>query len=108
MGAVVEMADDHPLHHDAEEEQEEGARRDGRQEGPGILVGDHARVAAHHEHRAMGEIEHAQGAVDDREAGTEQREKRAQNQPIEHLPEEIAASSARSAPRPGRRLAGYV
>ena len=79
--ARVEMADDDALHRDAEDEHEEGAGdQSASGERAGILIGDDAGIAADHEHGAMREIEHAQRAVDDRQTGTDQRQKRADDQ----------------------------
>ena len=88
-GPAVEVADDEPLHHDADQhpEQRAGDHRD--DEGAGERSTRPAGVAAEHEHRAMGEIQHAERAVDDRQAGGDQRQQRAEHQPVEELREEI-------------------
>ena len=90
VGARIEIADDQPLrqHPDQHHEQRAGDHR--QDEGAGIGIGDPAGVAAEHEHRAMGEIQHAQHAVDDRQAGGDQREQRAEHQPVETLRYEIS------------------
>ena len=41
--ALVEMAHDHPFHHDADDEQERAAGDHGHDVGAGVLVGDVAR-----------------------------------------------------------------
>ena len=84
------MADDQPLHHHANQHHEQRAGDHGDDEGAGIGIGDPAGIAAEHEHRAMREIEHAEHAVDDRQAGGDQREQRAQHQPVETLRNEIS------------------
>ena len=87
--AAVEVADDHALHHHADQHDEQRAGDDGGDERARIGVGDPAGVAAEHEHRAMREIQHAERAVDDGEARGDQRKKRAEHQPVETLRYEI-------------------
>ena len=87
---AVEVADDDPLHHHADDHHEQRAGDHRDDEGVGIGVGDIAGVAAEHEHRAMREVEHAERAVDDRQAGRDQRQQRAEHQPVEHLRNEIS------------------
>src|SRR3546814_3424785 len=74
MRPAVEVPDDQPLHHDADEHHEDGAGRDGNQIGIGQLVGNETGIAADHEHRAVREVEDTQRAVDDRQAGTRSEE----------------------------------
>src|SRR3546814_8062130 len=88
MRPAVEVPDDQPLHHDADEHHEEGAGRDGNQIGIGQLVGNETGIAADHEHRAVREVEDTQRAVDDRQAGTDQRQQGTEHQPVEHRSEE--------------------
>ena len=76
----VEVADDHPLHHHADQHDEQRAGDDGDDEGARIGIGDPAGVAAEHEHRAVREVEDAERAVDDGQAGGDQREQRAEHQ----------------------------
>ena len=84
------MADDDPLHHHADQHDEQRAGDDGDDERAGVGIGDPAGVAAEHEHRAVREIEHAERAVDDRQAGGDQREQRAEHQPVEALRYEVS------------------
>ncbi len=77
MRAVIEMADDDPFHHHAHEHDEQRAGDHGDGERPGILEGDIAGVAAEHEHRAMREVEHPERAIDDGQAGADQRQQSA-------------------------------
>ncbi len=68
--AIVEVADDDALHHGRRriiDEQRAADHRD--DERSGIAVGDLAGIAAEHEHRAVREVEHAERAVDDGQAG---------------------------------------
>ena len=87
--AGIEVADDHPLHHHADQHDEQRAGNDGDDEGAGIGVGDPAGIAAEHEHRAVREIEDAERAVDDRQAGRDQRQKGAEHHAVEHLRNKI-------------------
>ena len=89
MRAVIEVADDHALHHHADEHHEQRAGDHRDDEGSGVAVGDKAGVAAEHEHRAVREVEDTERAVDDRQARGDQREQRAEHQPVEHLRNEI-------------------
>ena len=57
-----------------------------------------ARIAAQHEHRAVRQVEHAQRAVDDRQAGADERQKRPQHQAVEHLRDEVSPGE-HSSPR---------
>ena len=88
-GRRVEVADDQPLHHHANQHHEERASDDGEDEGPGIAVGDPAGIAAEHEHRAMRQVKDAERAIDDRQAGGNQRQQRAEHQPVEALRYEV-------------------
>ena len=65
MRPAVEMADDDPLHQDADNHHKQRAGDHGDDERAGIAVGDIAGVTAQHEHRAMREVEHAERAIDD-------------------------------------------
>src|SRR5262249_2362308 len=87
--AAVEIADDDALHHHAEQHHEQRAGGERRDERAGVLVGDEPGVSAEHEHRAVREVEHAERAVDDGEPRADQREQRAQHEPVEHLRDEI-------------------
>src|SRR6185437_9209718 len=61
--------------------------RDG--ERIGILECDETGITAEHEHRAMREVEHAERAIDDGQAGADQRQQRSERQAIEHLRNEV-------------------
>ena len=86
---AVEGSDHDPLHHHADEHDEQGTGDDGDDERAAVGVGDPAGVAAEHEHRAVRQIEDAERAVNDRQAGGDQREERAEHQPVEALRYEI-------------------
>ena len=86
---LVEMADDAAFHHHADQHDEQRAGDDRDDERAGIAIGDPAGVAAEHEHGAMREVEHAERAVDDRQAGRDQRQQRAEHQSVERLRDEI-------------------
>ena len=86
---VIEVPDDDALHHHAHEHDEQRAGDHRDHERSGILEGDIAGVAAEHEHRAMREVEHAERAVNDGQAGTDQRQQSAQRQTVEYLRNEI-------------------
>ena len=83
--ARIKMADDQPLHQHPNEHHKERTRDNRQDKRPGIGIGNPAGVAAQHEHRAVGEVKHAERAIDDRQAGRNQREKRAEHQSIETL-----------------------
>ncbi len=86
----VEVPDDRPLHHHADQHDEQRARDHGDDERPRIAVGEPAGIAAQHEHRPVREVENAERAVNDRQAGRDQRKQRAEHQPVETLRNEIA------------------
>ena len=85
VGPAVEGSHHDPLHHHAKQHDEQGTGDDGDDERAAVGIGDPAGVAAEHEHRAMRQIEDAERAVDDRQAGGDQREERAEHQAIEAL-----------------------
>ena len=89
MRPVVEMPDDDALHQDAEDRHEQRSGDDGDDEGPGIIIGDIAGIAADHEHRAMRQIENAERAVNDGQARRDQRQQRTERQPVEDLRNEV-------------------
>ncbi|MGY3471518.1 hypothetical protein ACVW0I_008389 [Bradyrhizobium sp. LM6.11] len=93
VGAMIEMADDDAFHEDAEQHHEQRARDDGENERFRVLVGDEAGIAADHEHRAMREVEHAERAVNDGQAGADQREQGAEREPVEKLRNEIGPTN---------------
>ena len=76
--AAVEMADDDALHHHADDAAGTASPAiTATMNEPVGLVRDIAGVAAEHEHRAMRQVQHAERAVDDGEAGADQRQQRA-------------------------------
>ncbi len=74
--AGVEMADDDELDQSSDDEQEQRPGDDGDGEGAGRLERDEAGIAAEHEHGAVRQVEDAERAVDDGEAGADQRQQR--------------------------------
>src|SRR5262249_9095066 len=84
-GPAVEGSDHEPLHHHAKQHDEQGTGDDGEGERAAVGIGDPTGVAAEHEHRAVRQIEDAERAVDDRQAGRDQREERAEYQAVEAL-----------------------
>ena len=104
VGARIKIADDQPLHQHADQHHEQRAGDHRDDERAGIGVGDPAGIAAQHEHRAMREVEHAKHAVDDRQPRGDQREQRAEHQPVETLRDEIRPVDHAPAPRPIIRL----
>ena len=81
----VERADDDPLRYHPDEHDEQRAGDDCDDEGARVSVCHPAGVTAEHEHGAVREVEHAERAIDDRQAGRDQRQQRAEHQPIEAL-----------------------
>jgi len=93
VGATIEVANNDAFHQDAENHDEHRACRYGDDEGAGIFERDIAGVTTEHEHRAVGEIEHAERSVDDRQAGADQREQRSERQAVEQLGNEIGPAN---------------
>src|SRR6185437_4741896 len=87
--AVIEMADDDPLHQYADDHDEQRARDHRDDERAGVLERDITGVAAEHEHRAMREVEHPERAIDDGQPGTDERKQSSQRQAVEYLRNEI-------------------
>ena len=89
--AAVEMPDKHQFDDAADHQQKERTRdhRDG--ERPGGVEGQVAGIAAEHEHRAMRQVQDAEGAVDDGQPRSDQRQQRARRQPVEQLRDESLA-----------------
>ncbi len=85
----IEVADDHALHHHADQHDEQRTGDDGDDKGARIGIGDPAGVAAEHEHRAVGKVEDAERAVDDGQAGGDQRQKRPEHHSVEDLRDKI-------------------
>ena len=65
---AVVVADECPLHHRANQHDEQGAGYHGDYEGVRIGIGKPARVATEHEHGAVCEVEDTKRTVDDRQA----------------------------------------
>src|SRR4051812_47104208 len=89
MRAAVEMTDDHTLHHDTDEHDENGSGDHRSNERPCVAVGEPTGVAAEHEHRAVREVQYSERAVNDGQAGGDQREQRAKHEAVETLRYEI-------------------
>jgi len=66
--ALVEVADDHPLHDDADDHDEKRAAKDGGDERAGVVIRQPAGITAQHEHGAVRQIENAERAIDDRQS----------------------------------------
>jgi len=79
------VANNHQLHHQADHHHEKRSEDDRENERIRVSVGDISGIAAEHEHRAMREVENAERPIDDRQAGGDQRQQRAEHQPVEHL-----------------------
>jgi hypothetical protein len=87
---IVSTNTDHDaLHHHADDHDEHRAGKDGDNERARIGIGQPAGVAAEHEHGAVSEIEHAEGAVNDGESGGDQRQQRSEHEAVEALRNEI-------------------
>ncbi len=87
--AAVKVADNQAFHQHADDHNEQRAGDEGDDKGAGETIAEPAGIAAEHEHSAVREVEHAERAVNDRQAGRNQRQQRAEHQPIETLRDEI-------------------
>jgi hypothetical protein len=93
---VIEVADDDTLRHHANDHDEDRSGDHGDNERTRVAVGDPARVAAEHEHRAVREIEDAERPVDDGQPRRDQCEQGAEHQAVEALRQEIRPIDHRS------------